>query len=173
MFFLDILTLTIKPLQYANGADRYWLQCKIRIIEETIYIPRCMRKTKKWSMTRWRKKCVDLAKKIIKIRDKFTCQRCMKKVEWVNCQWSHVIPESKNKKLSCDLLNIKVLCYRCHKLRRHLAPLEGAKRFKRKFPLRLKHLESENKKTNGSIGKQYFIDKHEELKEIYKWLLEE
>ena len=33
-----------------------------------------------------------LSKKIVKLRDNFTCQKCGTKVEGSNCQASHVIP---------------------------------------------------------------------------------
>ena len=118
---------------------------------------------KKKTMTRRRKKCVKLAKDIVKIRDKFTCQNCWVKVVGVNCQWSHVISEGRDKKLSCDPLNIKVLCYNCHKRWRHLEPWDSGERFKKKFPIRWKHLEKEHKETKWSIWKDYFIQEHKRL----------
>lgn len=115
------------------------------------------------TMTRWRKKCVEKAKRIVKARDKFTCQKCLKRVKGVNCQASHVISEWRNKKLSCDPLNMKVLCYRCHKWRRHLEPTESGEWYKKKFPQRRKYLEKEHKEIDWSIWKQYFKEKYIEL----------
>lgn len=123
-------------------------------------------------MTWWRKKCVELAKHIRKILDNYTCQKCGKKVTWMSCHWSHVISEGRNKKLSCDIWNIKVLCAYCHRYFRHEQPLLAAERFKRKFPARSEYLIKKNQLGNGTVGKQYFIDKHKELSGILNRLQE-
>jgi hypothetical protein len=115
-------------------------------------------------MTWWRKKCVFLAIKLAKHRDKYTCQRCFKVVGGVNCQWSHVIPESGNKLLSCDPLNIKVLCYKCHKGWRHLHPTESGQWFKDTFPERWEYLHKIDIESNGSIWVEYFKQQSATLK---------
>lgn len=114
-------------------------------------------------MTYFRKKCVEVAKAIAKVRDKYICQRCNKKVSWHDCHWSHIIPESKNKYLSCEPENIKVLCYRCHK-NRHENPIEAAKRVKSKRPERIERLIAENIIVRSSIWKDYFINRLVTLK---------
>lgn len=122
------------------------------------------------TMTKIRKKCVSVAKLIAKARDKNTCQKCRKKCYGSDCHWSHVIPESRNKVLSCEPRNIKVLCYRCH-TRWHEHPTESGLRYAKQFADNLKRLVEENKKSNGSIGIEYFIEKLSFLKNELKKLL--
>lgn len=126
-------------------------------------------KHKKTTMTKERKKCVEIAKKIAKVRDKFTCQRCLRKVEGVNCQWSHIIPENRDKKLSCNPLNIKVLCYNCHALR-HEHPTKASEWINNKRPDRMKYLNDEHRKIDWTIWAEYFITELVKLKEQLKQL---
>ena len=46
-----------------------------------------------------------IVKKIVKERDNYTCQKCGKFVEGVNCHASHVIPVSRDGRLAFDPLN--------------------------------------------------------------------
>jgi hypothetical protein len=121
------------------------------------------------TMTRWRKKCVLVAKKIVKILDKKVCQHCHKLTSWQDCQWSHIEPESGSKKLSCDPINIKVMCYNCHKNFRHLNPRISWQWFNKKFPDRARYIQ-DNIWVNGTIWSIYFQEKLEELKEDLKKL---
>lgn len=99
-------------------------------------------KKKKVSITKIKNKCVELAKEIVKIRDKNTCQRCGKVVFGVNCQASHVAPVSSGNILIADPLNIKVLCYHCHLNWWHKDPTVSGKWFKDKFPERHAYIEA-------------------------------
>ena len=83
-----------------------------------------------------------LIKQIVKIRDKFTCQKCFKVVEGSNCHASHVIPVSAGNKLRWDEKNLKVLCYHHHINWWHKNPTESGEWFKKSFPDRWKYLEA-------------------------------
>lgn len=88
------------------------------------------------------KKVLKLAKEYVKRRDKNTCQKCWKKwLKWVNCQASHIIPVSWDRRLAVDHWNMKVLCYHCHLQRRHKNPLEASEWIKTKFPDRVTYLQ--------------------------------
>ncbi len=100
------------------------------------------KKVKKVSISKLKKQCDELAKRLIKIRDKNTCQRCCKVVEGSDCHGSHVIPVSAGNKLRWDEQNIKVLCYHCHLNWWHKNPLEAAEWFKTRFPDRWAYLQA-------------------------------
>jgi 5-methylcytosine-specific restriction endonuclease McrA len=106
-----------------------------------------------------------MAKRIAKIRDNFTCQHCWKKVSWLDCHWSHIIPVSADWRLSYDSENIKVLCYRCHFHRWHKNPVEAWPWFKKKFPKRDKYLKEKHKnKPMWSIWILFVRERNTELK---------
>lgn len=84
-----------------------------------------------------KKKLDKLVKNYVKERDNYTCQKCGKKVEGVNCQASHVFPVGSCSKLQFEPLNMKVLCYHCHLNWWHKNPLEASEWFESKFPERL------------------------------------
>jgi len=98
------------------------------------------------------KALVDDAKKEIKHRDHYRCQRCSKKVSGFDCQGSHVVPMStcRNNALAWDRNNIKVLCHECHRWwEEHKT--EGREWFARRFPERDKYL-NEYKQVKISTG---------------------
>ena len=82
-----------------------------------------------------------IVKKIIKERDEYTCQKCGKIVQGSNCHASHIIPVSRSGRLEFDIVNIKVLCMRCHLYWYHRNPIEAAEWVKKKFPKRLEYLQ--------------------------------
>lgn len=88
------------------------------------------------------KALVDDTKRRIKHRDHYRCQRCTKKVEGFDCQGSHVIPMSqcRNNALAWDDLNIKVLCFSCHRWWEENRT-DAYRWFKKRFPARAKYLE--------------------------------
>lgn len=101
---------------------------------------------KKISRSKLIKELDELAKRIAKIRDEYTCQKCLKKVEGSDCHGSHVVPVSGGHKLRWDEWNIKALCYHCHMNWWHKNPREAAAWFNEKFPERAKYLD-ENRGT--------------------------
>ena len=96
---------------------------------------------KKSERTKLRDKAEALAKKYIKIRDNYTCQKCGKVVSGTNCHASHVKSKGTYPRLRCDVENIKVLCYRCHRHWWHIDVTEATEWFKEKFPLRWEYLQ--------------------------------
>ena len=92
------------------------------------------RKIKKKSHTWFRKKCVADAKQKAKIRDKYICQKCGKKVEGMNAHGSHIYNEGTYRSMSADPDNILTFCYYCHINWWHKNPLEASDWFKKKFP---------------------------------------
>lgn len=104
-----------------------------------------------------RKKLSDKLDKIIidivRVRDKWTCQKCFKKVEKHNAHCSHVIPRSRGNHLRWDLQNVKLLCFHCHINWWHKNPIEAGEWFKATFPDRWAYLEAnKNKMTKYSIA---------------------
>jgi len=123
-----------------------------------------MRKKKpaKFSNRRYDKECMALAKKIVRIRDNLTCQKCWSKK---SPQCSHVYSDGRDRRLSVDPMNMKILCMSCHLYRRHKEPLEAYERYKSKFPDRYKYLEKkhiENMKW-WSISLQWREDTYNDL----------
>lgn len=82
-----------------------------------------------------------LCLKILRIRDKDTCQWCGKKCYGRNSHQSHVFAKSTHDHLRHDLLNIKILCYHCHKWIWHIDPVVGQEWFSGKFPARYDYLQ--------------------------------
>lgn len=97
-----------------------------------------MKIKKEKTNSQYRKLCVAVAKKIVRIRDKETCQKCGKKDGVLHC--SHVYPEGTYNGLSANPLNMKLLCYRCHFFWWHKNIIEAHEWFKNKFPERFRLL---------------------------------
>lgn len=111
------------------------------------------------------KKALDKAKRYVKRRDKWICQKCKRFVgtSGVNSQSSHVIPESADHRLSVDHQNLKLLCYHCHLNWWHKNPLEAGEWFKVTFPERYEYLQAkkiENQKL-GTIPREHFEERHD------------
>jgi hypothetical protein len=95
------------------------------------------------------KKLVEKAKRCVKERDNWTCQRCGKVVEGANCHASHILNVGAYKSLELDPSNMKVLCgMPCHLSWWHKNPLEAAEWFNEKFPDRYFYLKEIAKKKN-------------------------
>lgn len=88
------------------------------------------------------KKLEVLVKLYVKLRDDYTCQRCGKKLEGVNCHASHVIPVSRSGYLRCEPMNMKVLCYHDHMNWWHKHPIEAGAWFTDTFPERWEYLKA-------------------------------
>lgn len=105
-------------------------------------LPNAKPKTKKVSRSKIIKKLDELIKTQAKIRDKYTCQKCGKKLEGSNAHGSHVIPVSAGNKLRWDIQNIKTLCYHCHLNWWHKNPVEAGHWFTFQFPDRWEYLQA-------------------------------
>lgn len=95
------------------------------------------KKTQAW----YKKKAIELAKKLAKERDKYTCQYCGKSGDTRQIHGSHVYSVGSKSFLATDLDNIKALCAYHHQWWWHSSPLEGAEWFTKKFPKRREYLE--------------------------------
>ena len=101
----------------------------------------------KHNRTWYLKKLVEKAKRCVKERDNWTCQRCGKVVEGANCHASHILNVGAYKSLELDPSNMKVLCgMPCHLSWWHKNPLEAAEWFNEKFPDRYFYLKEIAKK---------------------------
>ncbi len=94
--------------------------------------------SKKHSSSWYRKKCVEIAKKIALERDNYTCQKCDKNKyeDNVAIHGSHVFPEGRYHGMSANPDNIKALCYTCHFQWWHKNPIDASEWFALKFPER-------------------------------------
>lgn len=109
-----------------------------------------LKKIKVKSVTWYRKKCVEEAKKKAKERDNYVCQRCFKKVEGSNAHGSHILNEGSYPLISAEPDNIITLCYRDHINWWHKCPHDASEWFNEKWPGRIKELRAmnEEKKTH-------------------------
>lgn len=99
------------------------------------------------SQTWYRKKCVEIAKKNVKERDNYICQKCGKKVEGMNAHGSHIYNEGTYRGMSADEDNILTMCYYCHINWWHKNPLEASEWIKGKYPELVKKLKERSNKT--------------------------
>ncbi len=111
----------------------------------------------------------DLCRAIIRLRDDDTCQMCQKKVYGSNSHPSHVLAKSTHIHLRHDLLNIKLLCFHCHKWIWHIDPLIVHGWFKDKFPDRYDYLMS-NRHDPSKDTITELEDRRDALKEKLKQL---
>jgi len=125
------------------------------------------RKTKKGTQADWRKKAVELAKKIAKERDNYVCQKCGKMVKGANAHGSHVYSEGAYIGLSATVENIKCLCYRCHINWWHKQPMEAKDWFCERFPERHEYLLSIKNDTTKKDWQEVY-NKLKELAKNYK-----
>lgn len=89
----------------------------------------------------YRKKCVEIAKKIALERDGYACVRCPRRKEYGDIiHGSHVFPEGRYHGMSADPENIKGLCYQCHMQWWHKHPTEAGEWFKKTYPERYTYL---------------------------------
>lgn len=91
-----------------------------------------------------RKKCVEIAKRLVRIKANFTCEYCGKKEPNVRTHGSHTYSEGIYKSMSADLDNILCLCYTHHlggymqvkEPSWHKNPIEMVNWFEEKYPER-------------------------------------
>ena len=87
------------------------------------------------------KRLDDLCREIVRIRDNNTCQKCRKYISGHDSHPSHVVAKGKGASLRrFDLLNIKLLCFHCHRWW-HDNPTESGPWFLANFPARDAYLQ--------------------------------
>jgi 5-methylcytosine-specific restriction endonuclease McrA len=94
-----------------------------------------------------RKKAVEIAKQIAKLRDDFVCQKCGRRKPEVQIQGAHILTEKGHGILAADPDNIVALCSSCHMWATdswHNSPLENADWFNKKFPGRFERLKAKD-----------------------------
>lgn len=125
-----------------------------------------------------RKKCVDLAKKIVRIRSNYTCAYCGVKKPPKSVHGSHIFSEGCYRAMSADLDNILALCNTHHlgmyrnikEPSWHNNPVEMVEWFKEKYPQRYQELK-ERSRTKQQVDEMFWAKKLIELKKIYKNLI--
>ena len=111
--------------------------------------------------TWYTKKLVAKAKKCVKLRDNFICQKCEKQVEGNNCHASHVLNVGTHKAFELDPENMKVLCSYCHLHWWHKDVLNATEWYKKKFPDKYNYLMQACKK-KWKIPTTVLAELHEE-----------
>lgn len=119
---------------------------------------------KKKTQTYWRKKCVEIAKKIARIRDRNVCVWCGNDGRYKQLHGSHVFPEGRHRGMSAEVENIKMLCAYCHMRRWHESPIEGMTWFKGKYPERYRKLLKMSRLTIKKDWEKELVLLKEELK---------
>ena len=127
-------------------------------------------RTQEW----YRKKCVELAKKIVRIKANYKCAYCGVGEPQRRTHGSHVYGEGTYKNMSADIDNVLCLCAGHHlgfykntkSLSWHNNPIEMVEWFIHKYPKRHMDLKLRTQK----IYKVNWEKKREELKLIYKSL---
>lgn len=130
----------------------------------------------------WRKKCVDVAKKIAKERDGHRCCYCGVGKPQRQVHSHHFFHEGLNKSMSADVDNLVTLCVNHHQggfmmasgrlmgshgFNFHNSPTESTLWFIEKFPERYKTLKERSQKTIVCTL-QMWKNKYEELKKEYE-----
>ncbi len=122
------------------------------------------KKRKKLTNAKWRKKCVEIAKKIAKERDNYTCVTCNRsKAQGYQIHGSHILPESKHLRMSCVPENIMAQCARCH-MDWHEHPLSNAQWFHLKFTGRYEELVAMDRKFKKEMIKPNYEEIYNQLK---------
>jgi len=97
-----------------------------------------------------RKKCVTLAKRIVREEAGFRCVKCGRGEPDNQTQGSHILPEGRYTGMSADLDNILCLCAGCHMWSNdswHENPLASAEWFNEKYPGKYEELKERAKDT--------------------------
>lgn len=99
--------------------------------------------TKKRTKTAWRNKLDKLCRTAVRLIFDNRCARCKKYIEGANSHPHHIIAKGNAKvsKRRFDLLNIILLCFRCHRSW-HDNPVDGMEWFNNsEYKSRLEYLE--------------------------------
>ena len=87
------------------------------------------------------KKLDKLLLQILRLRENNTCVKCGKRIKGCDSQTSHIVPKGNGaSQRRWDLLNVVLMCYRCHLGWWHKNPLDAAEWFANKYPARNNYL---------------------------------
>jgi 5-methylcytosine-specific restriction endonuclease McrA len=112
-----------------------------------------------------KKRLWKLCRLIIISRDNYTCQWCHRVLLPAQCQVSHVIPRAQGNALYFDPLNLKILCFSCHRRKWHANPFEAAQWFAQTFPDRAAYLDQhKHDRVHWTLAD--FLEKEEALKRL-------
>lgn len=135
-----------------------------------------LRKKTKLKSEVLRKKCVNLAKLIVKEIAGWECEYCHKRKGQVAIHAHHIYNEGIHRSMSADTDNLIVVCFTHHlggwnakEPSFHRNPQEMADWFREKYPERAKQLR-ERARLNQQADEKFWEDKLKKLKEIYKKL---
>jgi len=135
-----------------------------------------MRKRSKLTSEVVRKKCVELAKKIVRRQHNYTCEFCGKREPNVKTHGSHIFSEGIYRSMSADLENILCLCFTHHlggwnakEPSWHKNPIEMTDWFKEKFPARYKTLK-EKSRSSVQCDLSFWENKLKKLQQIWNKL---
>lgn len=110
----------------------------------------------------------ELCKRIIRIRDKDTCQHCLKEAKGSNAHTCHVVPKDNGASWRrFDLRNIFLGCYHCHINWWHKNPLEATAWYIKKYPKEYRYLA----KYRGGKPAKISTPEMKELEQKYKEML--
>lgn len=143
-----------------------FIEKHLKKVKKKPVIVKRKKKTKKKTRTWYRKKAIELAKKLAKERDGYKCQYCGKDRSQVQIHGSHVYSVGSKLYLACDLKNIKALCSYHHHRWWHSNIIEASEWFKNKFPDRYKYLQKRIRNYNGE--KVDWESEYNKLKELDK-----
>ncbi len=110
-------------------------------------------------------KCVDVAKKIAKIRDNYTCVKCGATRETRQIHGAHIMPVTYNG-TAADPENIIALCSTCHSMGRtsaHQDPIQFGRWFEEMYPGRYDALNEKAQKYTKNPVKIDWDEKRREL----------
>ena len=127
-----------------------------------------------------RKKCVELAKQIVRRQQNYTCEYSGQKEPQIRTHGSHIYSEGVYRSMSADLDNILCLAAvhhlahsywnKANKWSWHGTPLEAIEWFKEKYPARYKTLKQRARKS-VQADEMFWTKKLVELKKIWDLLL--
>jgi heterodisulfide reductase subunit B len=124
--------------------------------------------TQQQQKTKLRKKCVTLAKKIVREIAGYKCVKCGRGEPINQTQGSHIYPEGRYVSMSADLDNILCLCAGCHMWSNdswHESPLQAAAWFNTKYPGMYEILNKRAQKT-VKADLLFWEKKYDELNKI-------
>lgn len=129
-------------------------------------------KTNQQLKSAMRKKCVTLAKLIVRKQAGFRCVKCGRGEPDKQTQGSHIYPEGRYTSMSADIDNILCLCAGCHMWSNdswHENPLESVEWFHKIYPTLYQTLKGRSRLA-VQMTLADWTKKHDELKTLDKTL---